>query len=157
MYGDGQEEGGQGVMGHPVNGKHHPMAVQLKITDELIGSLLAPSRRNGLKKTLITMVRRRSELQLQMDNVKDVEGGLMTQWRGNVFRAGAVHVVKLLLSYANYSTTFVFVVILSLTCVILQNNYWAILIAGVVFLLIALIDSYLQVLCLQSQCLIDLK
>ena len=133
------------------------MAVQLKITDELIGSLLAPSRRNGLKKTLITMVRRRSELQRQMDNVKDVEGGLMTQWRGNVFRAGAVHVVKLLLSYANYSTTFVFVVILSLTSVILQNNYWAILIAGVVFLLIALIDSYLQVLCLQSQCLIDLK
>ena len=133
------------------------MAVQLKITDELIGSLLAPSRRNGLKKTLITMVRRRSELQQQMDNVKDVEGGLMTQWRGNVFRAGAVHVVKLLLSYANYSTTFVFVVILSLTCVLLQNNYWAILIAGVVFLLIALIDSYLQVLCLQSQCLIDLK
>ena len=133
------------------------MAVQLKITDELIGSLLAPSRRNGLTKTLITMVRRRSELQRQMDNVKDVEGGLMTQWRGNVFRAGAVHVVKLLLSYANYSTTFVFVVILSLTSVLLQNNYWAILIAGVVFLLIALIDSYLQVLCLQSQCLIDLK
>ena len=133
------------------------MAVQLKITDELIASLLAPSQRNGLKKTLVTMVRRRAKLQQQKDNVKDVEGGLRTQWRGNIFRAGTVHVFKLLLSYANYSTTFVFVVILSISSVILQNNFWAILVAGVAFLLIALLDSYLQVLCLQSQCLIDLK
>ena len=143
------------------------MTRPLKITEHLLENLLQqdvkskykPKTADEEKPMLLRQedVDRRLQFKLKPKYEKGKGEDLELGRPRSMFRGGCSRVGILLLSYVNYFTTIVFMVILSGTKVFIKQPAWTLAISVIEFIAVALLDSYLGRSCLRSQCFVNSK